>query len=230
MRYEKKFTFSNIFLDEIREYIYQSSYVFSETFPIRRINTLYFDNVHFEDYRANLTGLSNRSKIRLRWYTEKGQSNCDENTDFSLEVKLRKNFLGEKITHKIRLSRDVLYGPVIELINHLIQNVPDHFKPFLTPCSEVALGVSYDREYYESTYIKLRCTLDSNLIFWDPTGGLTLGFEPNSRSYLMEYGVMEMKFDSDVYEVIANGLEPLFQMMSSGRHSKYAAGVGMIYR
>ena len=230
MRYEKKYTFSSVFLDEIRENLYRSSYVFEEAFPVRRINTLYLDTIRSDNYRDNLTGLSNRSKTRLRWYTEKGKFYSDENTNFRLEVKLRKNFLGEKMVHEINLPNNLFCGSHTEFINYLIKNAPDHFKPFLTPCSEVVLGVSYNREYYQSNSIDLRCTLDSDLIFWDPISGLMLEQEMKTGFYLMEYGVMEMKFDSDVYNIIANGFEPLFQIVSSGRHSKYSVGTGMIHR
>ena len=231
MRYEKKYTFSSVLVDEIRESLYRSSFLFHKAFPARRVNTLYLDTIGFDDYRNNLDGLSSRSKTRLRWYTEKGKSHCDDSTEFRLEVKLRKNALGEKIVHKIRLPKNTINGSGTKLINCLIENVPDNFKPFLTPCSLLSLGVSYDREYYQSKSIDLRCTIDSGLTFWDPIDGWwTLNSEFSPASYPMEYGVLEMKFEPDVYDLVANGLESLFQKVSSGRHSKYAVGRAIIHR
>ena len=231
MRYEKKYTFSIEFLDEIRESLRHSLFVFDDAFSKRRVNTLYLDTIGLEDYRNNLDGVSDRSKVRLRWYTEKGKSYCNENISFRLEVKLRKNFMGEKIVHKMDLPNDILRGSSINLINYLIENSPNHFKPFLTPCSLASLGVCYDREYYQSRSIDLRCTIDSDLKFWDPMDGwLTLSSEFSQASYPMEYGIMEMKFGPEVYDLISNTPEPLFQKVSSGRHSKYAVGLGIIHR
>ena len=68
MRYEKKYTFSRLFLDEMRDAIFDSSFIFKEAFPIRRVNSIYFDNSNFDDLNSNLSGISNRSKARLRWY------------------------------------------------------------------------------------------------------------------------------------------------------------------
>ena len=231
MRYEKKYTFSIEFLDEIRESLRHSSFIFDDVFSKRRVNTLYLDTIGLEDYRNNLDGVSDRSKVRLRWYTEKGKSYCNENISFRLEVKLRKNFMGEKIVHKMDLPNDILRGSSISLINYLIESSPNHFKPFLTPCSLASLGVCYDREYYQSRSIDLRCTIDSDLKFWDPMDGwLTLNSKFSQASYPMEYGIMEMKFGPEIYDLISNTSEPLFQKLSSGRHSKYAVGLGIIHR
>tara|TARA_B100000809_G_C15105326_1_gene518507 strand:+ start:1346 stop:2041 length:696 start_codon:yes stop_codon:yes gene_type:complete len=231
VRYEKKYTFSAEFLDEIRGSLRHSPFVFDDAFSKRRVNTLYLDTIGLENYRDNLDGVSNRSKVRLRWYTEKGKSYCNESINFRLEVKLRKNFMGEKIVHKMDLPNDILRGSSINLINYLIKNSPNHFKPFLTPCSLASLGVCYDREYYQSRSIDLRCTIDSDLKFWDPMDGwLTLNSEFNQASYPMEYGIMEMKFGPEIYDLISNTPDPLLQKVSSGRHSKYAIGLGIIHR
>lgn len=231
MRYEKKYTFSIEFLDEIRESIRRSSFIFDNAFPKRRVNSLYLDTISFEDYRNNLDGVSNRSKVRLRWYTEEGKSYCNKNISFRLEVKLRKNFVGEKIVHKIDLPNDILRGSSINLINYLIESSPNHLRPFLTPCSAASLGVCYDREYYQSRSIDLRCTVDSDLKFWDPMDGwLALNSEFNQASYPMEYGIVEIKFEPEVYDLISSTSEPLFEKLSSGRHSKYAVGRGIIHR
>lgn len=229
MRYEKKFTFSSLLYDEIKENLLQSSYLFKQAFPPRRNNTLYLDNNTFGNYRDNIAGLSNRSKGRLRWYTKKGDSSFNENTEFSLEIKIRKNLLGEKITEKIFLPKNILEGSQLSLINYLIDSVSNNIKPFLTPCTELSLGVSYDREYYQSEFSDIRCTLDSNLIYWDITGNNSIkDFRFNWIPYTMDYSILEVKCDPETFDEISNSPDPFFESITMGRHSKYAVGLSLI--
>ena len=229
MRYEKKFTFSSLLYDEVKESLLRSSYLFTKAFPPRRNNTLYLDNNTFGNYRDNIAGLSKRSKGRLRWYTKKGESSFDENTEFFLEIKIRKNFLGEKITEKILLPENILEGTQLSLINYLIDSAPNNIKPFLTPCTELSLGVSYDREYYQSESLDIRCTLDSNLVYWDITNDNSI---ENSRSnwipYMMDYSILEVKCDPETFNEISNSSDPFFESITMGRHSKYAVGLSLI--
>ena len=61
-------------------------------------------------------------------------------------------------------------------------------------------------------------------------GWLALNSEFNQASYSMEYGIVEIKFEPEVYDLISSTSEPLFEKLSSGRHSKYAVGRGIIHR
>ena len=229
MRYEKKFTFSSLLYDEVKESLLRSSYLFKEAFPPRRNNTLYLDNNTLGNYRDNIAGLSKRSKARLRWYTGKGNLSFDENTEFYLEIKIRKNFLGDKITEKISLPKNILEGSYQSLINFLIKSVSNNIKPFLTPCTELSLGVSYDREYYQSQSLDLRCTIDNNLIYWDITNNNSMKYsESNWIPHIMEYSVLEIKCDPETYRKISTSFEPFFQSITMGRHSKYAVGLSLV--
>lgn len=228
MRYEKKYTFSSLFLDEMRDAIFDSSFIFKEAFPIRRVSSIYFDNSNFDDLNSNLSGISNRSKARLRWYSHKGNSFYDQDTEFNLEIKLRRNFLGDKIVESINLPKDIMMNPDINLINYLINNMPNKVKPYLTPSTELSLGVSYDREYYASNLFDLRCTLDSNLRYIDLSNKGSVESLFDSHSYDMEYCVIEMKYDHEAAKLIENGSIDLFPLLRSGRHSKYVVGKSLI--
>ena len=41
---------------------------FFNSFPIREVNSIYYDNVRLDCLKDNLTGITPRRKFRLRWY------------------------------------------------------------------------------------------------------------------------------------------------------------------
>jgi SPX domain protein involved in polyphosphate accumulation len=67
-RYEIKFILNEIDLVEVEHFIKKSDLY--SPFPKREINSLYFDTPDFRCVKENLAGISNREKIRLRWYNE----------------------------------------------------------------------------------------------------------------------------------------------------------------
>src|SRR3989344_2242878 len=90
-RYEKKFVASGLDEKEIEHIIKLNPAMFSEIFWKRQINNIYFDTEGMGNYWKHLNGISNRLKIRIRWY-EKTFSLVNG----FLEVKIRNNDLGNK--------------------------------------------------------------------------------------------------------------------------------------
>ena len=88
MRYERKYIFrdKNIFL--ITSNLY--SLGFCKAFPPRLINSIYYDNLNNQIARDNLSGISKRCKLRIRYYGEKDTANC------FLEIKKKLNKFGFK--------------------------------------------------------------------------------------------------------------------------------------
>ena len=76
-RYELKFIFDEAKLSQARHWL-DTNTSFKETFPKRRINSLYFDDICYQSVRDNLAGISHRKKTRLRWYgdIQSGNMNC----------------------------------------------------------------------------------------------------------------------------------------------------------
>jgi len=70
MRIEKKYTFDlnnyNILVDQI----INSKFLFIKKYKKRIVNSIYLDNEFLQNYSDNLSGISKRSKIRLRYYNE----------------------------------------------------------------------------------------------------------------------------------------------------------------
>ena len=64
---------------------------FTEPYPPRQVNSVYFDTHDYGAYAENLLGSSPRRKVRLRWYGDRGDPAAAH-----LEVKCRRNRLGRK--------------------------------------------------------------------------------------------------------------------------------------
>ena len=70
-RFERKFIIPFYYQDFIYEIICNSHSRFIEIFEERVINNIYMDTVNFDIFKENIDGLSNRNKLRMRWYGEK---------------------------------------------------------------------------------------------------------------------------------------------------------------
>ena len=91
LRYEIKMTTAAVHLPEVQSWVRLHQAAFFERYPPRRVNSLYFDTLDGECLDANLSGASERRKLRLRWY----------GTDFTavqgiLELKCKQGSLGWK--------------------------------------------------------------------------------------------------------------------------------------
>ena len=89
MRIERKFVFDN----EIQsENIFQNiskNFVIKKIFETRQINSIYLDTKNLDYLYDNLSGIKNRIKSRVRFYS-------DNNTQIIYEEKIKKNEIGFK--------------------------------------------------------------------------------------------------------------------------------------
>ena len=204
-RYERKFVLASNRLNGLYASLY-SQYYF-EQYPERRINNIYYDNYNFSSVSENLDGLSKRKKYRVRWYGEK-----DANTNKTLEVKVKDEFLNYKI--------HVILGQIklndINSINNFNDDVlkslnenNEHYYQNLLLRKRPTLFNSYKRLYFQNPKYDIRLTIDSDLYFFSPITNLSLK-EKNI--------IIEAKFNKDV-----NFLNK-FKHLSLTRYSKYVKG------
>ena len=66
-RYEIKFSLDEIAYTEAMRWLQVNTHA-TKKFENRYVNSLYFDNPGYSAVRDNISGLSDRSKYRLRWY------------------------------------------------------------------------------------------------------------------------------------------------------------------
>lgn len=144
---------------------------FFKCFPDRRVNSLYFDTADADFAYSNMTGQSNRVKVRARWYGNwwagHGSSSRDlTEIDVNLEMKRKVNNLSDKLTFQVNnyprktatftdFSRWIEEQSKTELRKRL----PIHANALLG-----LVHITYYRKYFESRVNNhLRLTLDSNL-------------------------------------------------------------------
>ena len=227
-RQERKFTFPKSSIEIVRDKIFNSKLLMSNTYPNRFVNTLYLDSLDFVNYNENLAGLSRRSKPRLRWYSNSQLGQVSRNTKIVFEIKLRSNTLGTKLTQIINLPPNFLIIDSNNLIDHIRRELPSEYLPYIDHCTTFSLGVSYEREYFEDYNRDLRITLDTNIVNIKPYESRIFNF-CESEFYKQEYCILEMKYtENSKVQTQSFNFEGV--TITPGRHSKYATGLYTIYR
>ena len=161
-RYERKFTVPTSFtFKTVEQYIKRNSSLFREVFHIRQVNNIYFDTAGYNDYFDNVLGVSDRKKIRIRWYGD----TFGEIKKPVLEVKIKKGIVGDKWSFKLEPFKldDAFTNDKIQEI-FKASNLP---LPILESVKMVTptLLNSYHRRYYLSADNKYRVTLDFDLLY-----------------------------------------------------------------
>lgn len=228
VRHEKKYTFSLNNLSEVKKNINESKYSFYKSYNNRYVNSIYLDSFNYSNYEENLAGLSNRSKARLRWYSDEPFSKISNKKDIFFEIKIRKNLFGSKLIHKLNFSDIPDSCDTTSLIFYLRKVLPLDFLPYIDHCSIFSLGVSYEREYYENFTKKLRLTVDKNINFFKINSSNIFNFDQIEKNKL-DYGVLEIKIPEKIFgdtDVVNFNLTEI----TPGRHSKYTIGINIIYK
>ena len=214
-RYEIKFVLDNARLSDAMQWLYSDTTA-NKTYDNRRVNSIYFDDVGFSSVRDNLAGIAQRNKLRLRWYGNQEKSSP------VFEVKTKNGRLGYKTAYPIKSIKNNIMDLNIDKITSncikdlAMQNIV--FDEHLVP----TLQVNYEREYYE-THDGIRITIDQDIQFSDTQLHTTLD-ENNSFPY--PFKVMEVKFEPDMKEAVAELIRPLH--ITPKRHSKYLVGLAVL--
>ena len=67
-RIEKKFVLGKHKDDFLKKLLLSNG--FNKQYPDRVINSIYMDTVNYDFAKDNISGISNRKKIRFRWYNQ----------------------------------------------------------------------------------------------------------------------------------------------------------------
>ncbi len=225
IRQEKKYTFSPSKISEVRSKILNSKFLMTKRYNNRFVNSIYLDSLNFENYSENLSGLSSRSKARIRWYSKNQFGHISEGMELILEIKLRLNMMGNKLSYSFKAPKGFKNLGANELIQYLRSIIPINFLPYIDHSNIFSLAVSYEREYYEDISNKIRATIDSNLAYASP--GINILDVGNIPMYMPEYNILELKYpqyiEDDLSELKFNDID-----ITPGRHSKYAVGLNTV--
>ncbi len=216
-RYELKVVSDAISVARVRSWLRLHPEGFRVAFPPRVINNLYFDTADLQSFNDNLSGVSVRRKLRLRWYDQ-----LDSLTvrDPVLEIKLKKNILGRKQQQPLDIALDFT-RTFREIRKSLYANVNEVWQAQMRPFTQATLINRYRREYYVSPDMAIRATLDSDLRAFDQR----MVTRPNlsRRLPLPADVVVEVKAAPE-YEKRLQEIMGYFPMARS-RSSKYVQGL-----
>jgi hypothetical protein len=194
---------------------------FRESFPPRNVNSIYFDDINLSSAIDNLSGISDRRKLRLRYY---GKENY---IGLVFEIKNKIGRLGYKnifsLDNLLSDLQNVCYYEMASILhNHLIKdcdalNFTKYTSNFIYPM----LKVTYLRKYYESLD-GIRLTVDDNIKYRKPS---PLDKVINTTNNLYNRKIVEIKFSQQQKNDVADLLRDL--RLTPKRHSKYLTGLAL---
>ena len=153
-------------------------------------------------------GLSERKKIRVRWY---GQT--FELSKKTIELKIKSEFLNTKKTLSIGKFKFNSFNEIKKFNDYVIDNllVKKNFEFYNEIINKIPVILNrYQRSYYLSPDKNIRVTIDSDLNFYSPITKIK-SFEKNI--------VVEIKYKND--QNFSNN----FNNLTLTRYSKYAQGL-----
>jgi len=218
-RYEKKFLINELSKYEVESIVKLHPAIFSEIFYPRFINNIYFDSFNLNNYYDNIEGTAERMKVRIRWYgdlfgyVEKP----------ILEKKIKKGFLGKKITIPIKsfeLKENTKTSDLLQSSNDLKETFAVYFDS-LKP----SLLNRYLRKYYESCDGNYRITVDTEQSFYlvNSHGNFFLNKIADNNTV-----ILELKYNHD-YDSGASYITTKFPFRLT-KSSKYVTGVERVFK
>ena len=203
-RYERKYILENNQLYDLISHLHKSNYL--KVFEERIINNIYFDTKDFKAVTENIDGLSNREKVRVRWYGRPFDSSKK-----TLEIKIKNEFLNRKNSFDLGISQLKNFSSIIEFKTILKLKKSRFESLYYTKLSmlEPTLFNSYKRNYFFNPINQTRITIDKDLYFFSPITGV---------KYFEKYCIVEAKFEKNK-DFINN-----FNNLVLTRYSKYAKG------
>ena len=217
-RFEKKFHTNILGPADILDRVLSSRALFRKEHEARCVNSIYFDTPDLFFMQENLAGISNRCKVRVRWYGECMRVEGSPN----IEIKVKKNALGFKYRYQLASVVKNQNAPISRLLQSVSREV--HASPellFLTSL-EPKILISYRRQYFISAGGDVRLTLDSNIYFSAIDANGALG--PQARA-MQDDVIVELK-----YGLGAQDLDSIFDDLKFkfSRFSKYVVGMRFI--
>lgn len=199
MRFERKYRISTGNVDEVTHALECLAYGFSKQFLDRQVNSIYYDDASFSNVQDNISGVSNRSKYRIRWYGE----DLNHIKNPILEQKIKRNTIGYKNYHQLsdfNLNTDLTQMSAHEKLLH----------SNLIP----VVSVHYKRSYFRSFHKQIRATIDSEIHY-----RLIHNYKLANQPMEDKATILEIKYEvehTDIANQILNALP--FRL---GKNSKY---------
>ena len=213
-RIEKKFICDNHSIKQCENIIKTIKPYFIKSYPKRIINNIYFDNIDRASYFENIEGISERFKIRIRWYDQLLSNAINP----KIEIKSKKNNVSYKNNISIKNFKFKNNIKFKKLSDWTIDERKIY--PFLELLKsyEISSINTYLREYFITIDKKVRLTLDYNIKFYNKN---MIHFSNYSMS--RNYTVIELKYNLDQIKTGSYISNKIPYRMS--KHSKYVEGI-----
>jgi SPX domain protein involved in polyphosphate accumulation len=215
LRYELKFVALPTEVWHILQWLRAHRLAFRESYPPRRVSSVYFDSLEYSDYAETIEGMCGRSKVRLRWY---GKQTSEIRSH--LEVKNKRNFLSWKLTYELvaPISLDESWNRITETLR---RNVARAALPWLVDRPQPVLMNCYTRRYFETPDGSIRATIDTDQEVYDQR----YGTRPNlrRRTPISPATILEVKMPPELAPEVGAALAGL--RLNLSRNSKYCQAV-----
>jgi len=204
-RFERKWVF-NTNSEDLLIKAFRSKFNFKIQYEKRNVNSLYFDDHNYTSAKENLDGVTNKSKIRLRWYGK----NAFLMSNPKLELKIKKNFLNHKIFYDMKSlnKKNIKNFNDVKLITNMINKILN--KKNLIPI----VTTHYVRLYLISLNKKVRATIDYNL-----KGSNFFHFNLSPIFKKSHNSILELKYNKNYDEYVRKNCNSISSRYS--KNSKY---------
>ncbi|MEO1262515.1 MAG: VTC domain-containing protein [Bacteroidota bacterium] len=218
-RFERKFTATGADRFPLISQIKTHPAFFHEIYYTRQVNNIYFDTSSLKFYDDNKIGISERKKVRIRWY-----GNIDGKiTSPKLEYKIKSGLLGTKWTFDLldfEIGNNFSENYIFDILQR--SNLPKEIAEDLKVLSPTLIN-SYHRTYFLSADQKYRLTFDEHLKFYRPS---YLKGNPISFPKLhLNHFIVELKY-AQSEDAHANRVSKLFPYRLD-KSSKYVTGIDL---
>jgi len=215
-RYERKSFVSSLSRHEIEALVKGHPAMFIEAYSPRYVNNIYFDTPNMDHYFANVDGVSNRLKVRIRWY-----GNLFGTVEKPvLELKIKKGMLGGKLEYPLTsftLNHELSRTDIRESLES--SSLPENLNEYLKSLNFALLN-RYYRKYFVSADKKFRITLDYDLEYYRINPNINYFFNKRVDD---ENTVFELKYNENE-DNVAENIMNLFPLRVT-KNSKYVSGI-----
>ncbi len=219
-RYERKFFIDEMSRNGVEHLVKMHPSFFREIHHERTVNNIYLDTPDFRSFHDNVDGLSERTKVRIRWYGER-EGLIERPV---LEFKIKSDMVGRK--DLFPLSPLSIHDGLDtdEVFSTLRDSKIEGEARLRVERLECKMLNRYTRRYYESLCKRYRITIDSDLEFYRLQ---RFGNRFLDRIEAPQCVVLEIKYDRDD-DTEADQISAKFPFLVS-KMSKYVYGVDHLW-
>jgi len=174
----------------------RSNLFFRTQYPPIDVNSVYFDTYNYTSIRQNLDGVSNKKKIRIRWYGKKNKM-----INPMIEIKSKKGFETKKENIKIKELDNIELNNLDKIKYQLNKKIKS--KKNIIPI----LSTHYQREYLISLNGNIRATVDYNLKSIFLNNSSQIDIIKNFKNIC----ILELKYSTNLDKYVRKNLKDISQ-------------------